>query len=205
MEIPDRRHYSQEEQYSWLSILLDSYAICDEGIEQEIAREEEERGDKVACAKGCFACCLHYDVPVSAPEFMGLAWYASEMLEPDVRERLRQRFANQALTIGCPFLLDGACSVYPLRPLACREFVVYKTPCLEDEDPYFTRPEDMHPANPGRKLKTALRFLDSPLYGLATEENKLAAIKKGVMQKNIPGMHEIEWGLIIENMSSVLA
>ncbi len=204
MKIPDRRHYPQEEQYSWLTIVLDSYAICDEELQKEISREEGQRGVKAACAKGCYFCCLHHDIPVSASEFMGIAWYASEMLDPDVREGLSKKLAAQAFTTGCPFLLDGACCIYPLRPLACREFVVYRAPCLDGEDPYFSRPEDMHPANPQRKLRTAWRLLDSPVYGDLTKEKKLAAIEDGIMHKNIPGMHEIEWGIIIENMSSVL-
>ncbi len=204
MKIPDRRHYPQEGKYSWLTMVLDSYAICDEALQQEISREEGKRGVKAACAKGCYFCCMHYDIPVSTSEFMGIAWYASEILESDVREELSKKLTAQAFTTGCPFLLDGACSIYPLRPLACREFVVYRAPCKESEDPYFSRPEDMHPANPERKLRTALRFLDSPVYGVLTKEKKLAAIENGIMHKNIPGMHEIEWGIIIENMSSVL-
>ncbi len=204
MKIPDRRHYPQEGKYSCLTIVLDSYAICDEALQQEISREEGKRGVKAACAKGCYFCCMHYDIPVSTSEFMGIAWYASEILESDVREELSKKLTAQAFTTGCPFLLDGACSIYPLRPLACREFVVYRAPCKESEDPYFSRPEDMHPANPERKLRTALRFLDSPVYGVLTKEKKLAAIENGIMHKNIPGMHEIEWGIIIEKMSSVL-
>ncbi len=169
MKIPDRQHYPQEVKGSWLTVLLDSYAVCDEELEREISDEEKKRDKKVACTKGCCFCCLNQDVPVTPPESLVISWYVSEVLEPNVRERLRERLKDQAQTIGCPFLKDGACVIYPVRPLACRLFIIYRIQCrAEDEDPFFTRPKDMHPTNPDRNLRIAMRFLDSPVYNLST-------------------------------------
>lgn len=194
MKIPDRQHYPQEVEGSWLTVLLDSYAICDEEMEREISDEEKKRDTKVACKKGCYFCCLNQDVPVTPPESLGISWYVSEVLEPSVRERLRERLKDQAQTIGCPFLKDGACVIYPVRPLACRLFIIYRIQCrAEDEDPFFTRPEDMHPTNPDRNLRIAMRFLDSPVYNLSTKKGKIAAYQNGIMYKSIPGMHKIRW------------
>jgi len=129
---------------------------------------------------------------------MGMVWYVTEVLESGVRDELLKSLTPPGQTTQCPFLKDGACSIYPARPLACREFVVYRQVCTEGEDPFHTRPEDMHPATPDRRLQTALRFLDSPVYNLSTKKKKIAAYNKGVMYKFIPGMHEIDWRILID-------
>lgn len=195
---PDRLHYPQEENYSWLPILLDTYAICDEGLRLEIAAEVKKRGLGVACAKGCDNCCKQHDVPVSMPEFMGMVWYVTEVLDDEKRERLLNSLGPPGQTTVCPFLMDGACSIYRARPLACREYVVYRKACGVGEDPFFTRPEDMHPATPDRRLEVALRFLDSPVFNLATKKEKIAAYYEGVMYKFVPGMHDIDWRMLID-------
>ena len=84
------------------------------------------------------------------------------------------------------------------RPLACREYVVYRKACGVGEDPFFTRPEDMHPATPDRRLEVALRFLDSPAFKLSTKKEKIAAYYDGVMYKFVPGMHDIDWRMLID-------
>ncbi len=198
MKIPNRPHYPQENNYSWLPILLDAYAICDEGLRQEIATEVERRGMAVACLKGCDSCCRQHDIPVSTPEFMGIVWYVTEVLAEGIRDELLKSMGPPNQTARCPFLKAGSCSIYPARPLACREFVVYRQVCAQGEDPFFTRPADMHPATPDRRLQTAMRFLDSPVYNLLTKKKKIAAYNKGVMYKFIPGMHEIDWRILID-------
>lgn len=198
MKIPDRLHYPQEKNYSWLPILLDTYAICDEGLRQEIAAEVKRRGVPVACTKGCGTCCRQHDIPVSTPAFMGIVWYVTEILDNDVRDELLKSLGPPGQTTQCPFLKDGACSIYPARPLACREYVVYRRACAVGEDPFFTRPKDMHPATPDRRLQVALRFLDSPVYNLSTKKKKIAAYHDGVMYKFTPGMHEIDWRILID-------
>ena len=43
-----------------------------------------------------------------------------------------------------------------------------------------------------------MRFLDSPVFNLSTEKEKIAAYEEGVMYKFIPGMHEIDWRILID-------
>lgn len=86
---------------------------------------------RLDCGKGCAFCCYP---PVSAnlPEILNLLAYLEEngMVE-EARLRVREVYERtQAMTahernttsIACPMLVDGACSVYPARPLACRGF-----------------------------------------------------------------------------------
>ncbi len=106
-------------------------------------------GQKVSCRKGCTACC-NYLLPLSAPEAMQLAGDIAS-LSPQQREDLLKRFdrvcgtifaaarpkASTAEALGewyaglhasCPFLVDGLCSIYRQRPLACREWMVSSSP-----------------------------------------------------------------------------
>ncbi|MDX2503237.1 MAG: hypothetical protein QNL62_01985 [Gammaproteobacteria bacterium] len=40
-------------------------------------KREEKQGKKLACARGCAACCRsHETIPVYPLELMGMSWYA---------------------------------------------------------------------------------------------------------------------------------
>ncbi len=102
-------------------------------------------GRKVSCRKGCTACCS-YLLPLSAPEAMQLAGDIAEF-SPQQRDELLRRFdgvcgrifasarpkSSTAESLGewyaglqasCPFQVDGLCSIYEQRPLACREWML---------------------------------------------------------------------------------
>jgi len=85
---------------------------------------------KIACAKGCAYCC-HTFVAITPPEAFRLAdavrgGRAAGMTADTVRSRgaalvgIRpsERIGRK---LACPLLVDGACSVYRHRPLACRQ------------------------------------------------------------------------------------
>jgi len=86
----------------------------------------------VACHDGCAHCC-YQAVGVSVPEALALEAHVRATRSPAEREELaaRVRQADQrtrGLTsaqrlspaLPCPFLEDGRCGVYEVRPLACR-------------------------------------------------------------------------------------
>ncbi len=85
---------------------------------------------KIACTKGCAYCC-HTFVAITPPEVFRLAGAvrdgrAAGMTVDTVRARgaplvgvrPRDRIGRK---LACPLLVDGACSVYRHRPLACRQ------------------------------------------------------------------------------------
>ena len=85
---------------------------------------------KIACAKGCAYCC-HTFVAITPPEVFRLAGVvrggrAAGTTAEAVRARgapvigiqPRDRIGRK---LPCPLLVDGACSVYRHRPLACRQ------------------------------------------------------------------------------------
>ncbi|MBT5433933.1 MAG: YkgJ family cysteine cluster protein [Alphaproteobacteria bacterium] len=99
------------------------------GIERSQQASPPERA--VACRAGCSLCC-HNWVSVTAPEVLLIArelhgrehgggmaaavhQAATAGLGLDRDELLERRLA-------CPLLVDGLCSIYPVRPLACRSF-----------------------------------------------------------------------------------
>ena len=100
-------------------------------VEDALARFELP----VACRPGCSRCCHGTKVNVSVPEALAIAdvlrnaageesaelesqvvGAAAQMRELDIRERWREQ-------VPCVFLDTeaGQCSIYPVRPLACRQ------------------------------------------------------------------------------------
>ena len=75
------------------------------------------------CGKGCSHCC-YQAVLINEWEAKRIAKYAKRKMADiagyhpnhDSAEQLQERFSN----VPCPFLSDGACGVYPVRPSGCR-------------------------------------------------------------------------------------
>jgi Fe-S-cluster containining protein len=134
---------ADEKNRSWLALLLEGYHIVDKGVANAIAAEKK-KGRKLACAKGCAHCCsTHQDIPVYPLEISGISWYVTEKIKGAVRDVLKKQLADFKKHDSCPFLIDGACSIHPVRPMACRQFNVFGNPCKEGEDPFYTRREDV--------------------------------------------------------------
>ena len=127
-------------------------------------QEIETRGGKISCCKGCGACCRQLvpiseteaqsiaELVESLPEprrsqvKTRFEDAANRLAEAGLLEKLRQperwyregyrafglEYFRQA--IPCPFLDDEACSIYPDRPVTCREFLV-TTPAKYCQNP----------------------------------------------------------------------
>jgi Fe-S-cluster containining protein len=92
----------------------------------------EWRLDEPACRAGCSHCCtLRVDVTVA--ELAHLLDVIRSEWAPDAVQALRDRIevvwhrreslpvrARREARVPCPLLVDGHCSVYAARPLACR-------------------------------------------------------------------------------------
>ena len=188
-----RRRYPQEHRYSWLPILLDSYAIDDYEKQLDITNEMTKRDENIACHEGCLGCCTNQAIPITMFEFMGISWYYSEVCEGEIRKRVRPRLLHHKKTVECPFLLDTICSIYPVRPLACRDFFVFGEPCKMDEDPFVARPHDMLPTNRDVSKYVALRLLDFPYFSCSTMEQKRKAFDEGIIVNSGRPMHGLDW------------
>jgi Fe-S-cluster containining protein len=102
-------------------------------------------GHRVACWSGCTYCCM-FPVAASAPEVLAIADFVRERFDEGRQAALNARVeANIAATDGmdmgqrdrvrldCPFLEAGKCTVYEVRPIACRGVSSYSVEdCRED-------------------------------------------------------------------------
>jgi Fe-S-cluster containining protein len=86
----------------------------------------------IACKEGCAWCC-YLRVDVAAPEVFRIVAYVRASLREDEIDSLRNRVveandatrglspdARFALSLPCPLLVNDRCSVYSVRPMACR-------------------------------------------------------------------------------------
>jgi Fe-S-cluster containining protein len=187
-----------EKNLPWLSMLLDAYYTVDKGVAASI-NAERKKGRKLACAKGCSSCCVtHKDIPLYPLELQGLIWYVTEKLSGPLRETLKNNLKNFRRDGACPFLIDRACSVHPMRPMACRQFNVFDRPCDEGEDPYHTRREDV--MDPVKKHVDQAFFIMLPYHGIEKESERIKFIDAGEMHKMVRELHGCNWKALAEKM-----
>jgi len=96
-------------------------------------------GGKIFCAKGCSSCCT-LAVNCTAAEALLIA----RSLDREQQEKLKDYVArlkgkvSEAVELkdylrlhrkelgGCPFLDEGSCGIYPVRPISCRALLATK-------------------------------------------------------------------------------
>jgi len=106
------------------------YESLDDTIAQSIARD---KGTAISCKKGCHFCCRQ-SVVISAGEAELIAEYCKErginIPKDYLEEQLKYDWKEIAVKdVGwCVFLKGGECSIYPVRPLACRKYFVASPP-----------------------------------------------------------------------------
>lgn len=192
------RYPVEEVEHVWLPILLDAYHIADVGISIELRQEEKKRNAKVACYPGCSNCCSRPTVPITPLELLGILWFVCEKLEGDVRAVVKRQLLHHRQTTQCPFLVDSLCSIYPVRPLACREFFVFGAPCQPREDVSLTRPNDMWTHSRDIGCRVAMTML--PFYGITGKRKKIEAFENGYIFSISKVMHELPWETLCDQM-----
>lgn len=141
-----------------------AYQMSGRLVNMAVAASEAE-GKRIACGPNCGACCRQA-VPLSLPEaFFLYEMVAGLPLER--RRQVLERFElvqngiqkagldQQSLSrasleeiekvglayfrmgLPCPFLENESCSIHPIRPTVCREFLVTSSPehCAEPDRP----------------------------------------------------------------------
>ncbi|MBF0480435.1 MAG: YkgJ family cysteine cluster protein [Desulfovibrionaceae bacterium] len=153
---------SDQPTYHWLPALLKAHALVDKAVKSSLENEAASTRRRPACKKGCDDCCSHV-IPVSAPEIAGALWQLTRRTSAGLRARV-QRNLHAARGRACPFLVDATCSIYPLRFMACRQFIIFGAPCPGGEDVSLTRGGDL--LTPDRNLKLKAFEQLATLYGL---------------------------------------
>lgn len=134
------------------------YSSVDAATAWELARLRSEDGIIPSCKAGCYHCC-RYHILTNIVEAQTLAQYIKRELSieqiDDLRLRTQQwhqwdnsRPGRSAAVIDeqadlsayehcCPLVVNGVCSVYPVRPVVCRAHFVSSHPrcCGAVNDP----------------------------------------------------------------------
>ena len=183
---------TEETRLAWLPLLRRMHAVADAGIEKAVRAEERRRGVRRACRRGCSVCCRHQsDIPAFPIELAGLSWYCAERLAGPTRLAVRARLAAHARGGPCPFLVDDACAVHPVRPLACRLFTAFGRPCAEGEDPFHARHRDLLAPPPGL-LARAYRVM-LPFHGVTEGRDQDAWLERGLVKTLAVNLPSCDW------------
>ncbi len=187
-----------EARNQWLPMLLNTYFIADKGVFEGI-RRETNKGRFLACAKGCSACCkAHTSIPIYPLEVIGLYWYIIEQIKGEVRKQLKGQLSDFKKGDPCPLLVNGACSVHPMRPQACRHFNVFSQPCEEGEDAFFTRRQDV--LTPIKKYQDDALSNMLPFHKITKRAQRREAIKTGAVHQFVQVLQEVEWEKLAKRM-----
>lgn len=188
-----------EREQPWLAALLDAYHLIDCGVQEGVKRAQRQ-GRRLACGRGCAACCRsHLDIPVYPLELMGLYWYCNEQVQGDLRARLGDQLARYVPGQPCPFLVDDACGVHPLRPMACRQFNVLDQVCAAGEDAFHTRRQDV--LTPLRRFTDAAFDRVLPFYGVQSKPERRAALKDGRVHALAKVLQAFDWSRLAARLA----
>jgi hypothetical protein len=138
------------------------YSSVDDATARGLDRLRREDGIIPVCKLGCFHCC-RYHILTNIAEAHTLAQYVKREFSSDQINNLRMRtkqwhewdntrpgrYPSAKIDEGtdltnyehcCPLLVNGACSAYPVRPVACRTHFVCSHPlyCCAANDPEST-------------------------------------------------------------------
>ena len=185
-----RPREADEARHPWLTILLDAYHYLSTGTALLLKDEEARRGQALGCGPGCAGCCMRPEVPLTQLEILGMWWYVMEKMEPEAREKLKERLIAKSGGIQCPFLVDARCAVYPLRPLACRFLHVFGSPCKPEEIPVQDRPQDVW--LPREAVPPAI-FTMLGYFGFNTPEERFKAMEEGYIASASSLLSEFPW------------
>lgn len=159
-----------------------AFALVDSSVKEAVAKAAQ-RGRECACGSNCPQCCRQ-PIPLTPAELMLIAAHIRHGVAPDAREMLKSglqsRIANP-LAAPCPFLTGNSCAIYPVRPIACRRFLVSGRPCAAGEDACATRPHDLIVPDPAIRDEALALLLpwhmeNRSRLGLQNPEGGISAI-----------------------------
>jgi len=138
----------------WMDIMCQVYGIVDASVSSAIIAQNKTP----VCSKGCFFCC-YQKIPLTVLEALAIKEY---LLTERTPRGMAHKAGEQQKSGPCPFLINGACSIYSVRPIACRRYIVFNNQCGRNEDPVKTRPDEV--LKPSRKALAHALALTRPFY-----------------------------------------
>ncbi len=111
-------------QYSAISQLTQSFAL-----------RTHQEGKPIKCENGCSWCC-YQPVYMTTQEVILIFEFIHQVFDDQQRNKIlsnaQAKFKltkglkeeqKQKIKFACPFLVDGSCSIYSVRPMACRIYL----------------------------------------------------------------------------------
>ena len=129
-----------------------------------------------------------------------MSWYAVEVLEGELRDALTTQLKNLENLHSCPFLINNACSIHAVRPMACRSFNVFNRQCSKGEDAYYTRRDDV--LTPLKKYQDDAFNIMLPFYGVKNKAERRRMIKTGAMHQMAKVMRDLNWSTLADKMAA---
>ena len=123
-----------------------------------------------------------------------------EKITGPLRTQLETQLRNHKKGEPCLLLVDNACAVYPLRPMACRQFNVFDTVCTEGEDAYYTRRQDV--LTPIRDYADQAFDVLLPFYGIKKSSERKCMIQSGEVHRLVKVLQEYDWPKLAERMQA---
>lgn len=166
-----------------------------DGLVDALSSEAKRQNMPVDCKKGCSWCC-HQPVFTTSHEVLFIWEFMQLNIKQEDQKVILQNAFNNYQKRGrmddkellsskmpCPLLVNGSCSIYPARPVACRIYLSMSEPSCKT---YFDEPD---------KTNSYPQLFEFPLQaGRMVNEG----INKGLHEKDIKNREMIiEEGLLL--------
>jgi Fe-S-cluster containining protein len=121
-----KRFYEERRRFNGMAVLAEFFMLADNLIERFFMDVKQ----KSSCKKGCSFCC-HVSTDISEDEAFLIADYCKTNGIGIPAAYLHSQLLYEADKIymsscsACVFLKDNKCSIYPVRPIACRKYFVF--------------------------------------------------------------------------------
>ena len=154
---------------------VDFIAQLHQGLDT-VAKQARANGPQPACQAGCAHCC-HLRVEATDPEVLHIAQHLQTLPSADQATTLRRLQQHAAAaSVGttrqpCSFLVHDRCTIYSVRPAACRKAHSLSAAHCAEQSP--TIPQNLRLLVDAEALMagTALAYRDQPLPASAHELN----------------------------------
>ncbi len=130
-------------------VLSGIYFLQEKSLIKELLDFQEEINKKIdntikkenfACEKGCFYCCIGWEVKGTIPEvllFIKELNVLEEKKRVEIYEKLQEyKDISNKENIPCPFLENGLCVAYSGRPFVCRTYSSYDKSLCEKKETF---------------------------------------------------------------------
>ena len=139
----------------------------------------------IACGRGCAHCCMNTWIEVTPPEVLFTVKQLPPERLPAIRDAVDRAYAQTGgktlqervkMVVPCPLLEDGACSIYAIRPVACRLAVsanadICRRSFLEQSGESIPVPAPWAPLRQGYRVALEAALLNAGLDWNMTEWN----------------------------------